>query len=128
MDASYLHDFRGGDRLLVGDYGQGFQRRQGKLQWGLEALDELADGVVVLRLGGHLVSACDFPDCQPVFGLVELRHHQVEERLDPFARLAQGCGDLCHCERLLGNVDNRLQDRPELRLFHLKWRLGLFGF
>ena len=106
-----------GDRLLVGDHGQGFQRRQRELQRRLQALDEVADGFVMLRLGGHLVAAGDFADGDAVPGLVEFRDQLVEQFLDPLRGLLQGGGDLRQRQRLIGHVDDGFEDGLELRVF-----------
>ena len=59
VDAANFVDLRGGDRLLVGDDGQSFQRRQRELERRLQALHKSADGVVALGLGGHAIAAGD---------------------------------------------------------------------
>ncbi len=58
-----------GNGLLVSDDGESFERRQRELQRRVEALDEIADGFVMLRLGGHFVAAGDFANGDAVFGL-----------------------------------------------------------
>jgi hypothetical protein len=59
IHAANLVDFGRGDRLLVGDDGQGFQRRQRELERRLQALDKEPHRVVALGLGGHAVAAGD---------------------------------------------------------------------
>ena len=145
LHAADLHDLGRGDGLLVGDHGQGFQRRQRKLERRLEALDEAADGLVVLRLGGHLEAAGHFPDADAVLRLVEFRHQLAEQSLNALDGLLERGGHLRHGERLLGHVNDGLQNGLQLRVFHgngrrrvlrsqqflhgeRRLRLGLAGF
>ncbi len=64
VDAADLGDLGGGDGLFVGDYGEGFEGLEGELEGRLEGLDEAADGVVVLGLGGEAVAAGDLADLE----------------------------------------------------------------
>ena len=57
VDAANFRNFRAGDWLFVGDYGERFERRHGEAQWRAQAFDEAAHYVVMLRLGVHLVAA-----------------------------------------------------------------------
>ena len=62
VDAANLRYLGRGDRLFVGDDGEGFERLERELQRRLQALDETADGIVVLRLSGQAVAAGDLAD------------------------------------------------------------------
>ena len=68
VDAADLGDLGGGDGLLVGDDGEGFEGLEGELQGRLEGFDEAADGVVVLGLGGEAVAAGDLADLEAAVG------------------------------------------------------------
>src|SRR6185437_7305979 len=57
VDAANLGDLGRGNGLLIRDNGEGFERLEREFQGRLETLDEAADGVVVLRLGGKAEAA-----------------------------------------------------------------------
>ena len=84
-----------GHRLLVGDHRQRLERRQRELQRRLQALDEAADRVVVLGLGGHLVAAGDFADGDAVLGLIELRDQLLEKGVHSLPGLAYSDRRVC---------------------------------
>jgi len=83
------HDFGRRDGLLVGDHGQGLQRRQRELERRLEALDEAADGLVVLRLSGHFEAAGHFPDAHAVLRPVEFLDKLAQQRLNALQGLIE---------------------------------------
>src|SRR5579859_2588416 len=116
LHAADLEDFWGGDGLLIGDDRQGLERRQRKLQQRAEALDELANALVVLGFGGHLVAARHFADGYSVLGPVEFRHQIFEQLLDPLARFAERAGNLFGGKRLLGHIDDGFEHRLELHV------------
>ena len=117
LHAADLHDLRAGGGLLVRDHGQGFQRRKRELQRRLEALDEIADRLVMFRLSGHLVAAGHFANGDAVSGLVEFRDQLVEQVLDALHGLLQGRRDLRQGERFLGHIDDGFQNGFDLRVF-----------
>ena len=62
VHAANFVNFRHRDGLLVGDHGEGFERRHRQAQRRLQALDEVAHHVVMLRLGVELLAAGDVAD------------------------------------------------------------------
>src|SRR6185312_12796900 len=78
-------DFGRRDGLFIGHDGQRFQRLQRKLQRRFQRLDEAADGVVILGLGGEAVAAGNFADFDtaPVAGVVG--HELVKKRAEVVA-------------------------------------------
>jgi hypothetical protein len=79
VDAADLGDLGGGDGLFVGDDGEGFEGLEGELEGWLEGLDEAADGVVVLGLGGEAEAAGDFADFEAAGGVGVVGDELVEE-------------------------------------------------
>src|ERR1019366_8777914 len=102
---------------LIGNYGQRLQRRQRQLQRRLQAPDEIAHRLMVLRLGGHLVAAGHLAHGYAMFGLVILRDQFIEELLHPFSRLVQSRGNLRQGKRLLGDIHDGLQQSLQLQVF-----------
>ena len=66
IDAANLADLRHGDRLLVGDDGQGFERGQRKTERRLQTFGEGPHHVVLLGLGGHAKSTRNLADLDAV--------------------------------------------------------------
>ena len=62
---------------------------------GFRLLTKVADGVVMLRLGGHLVAAGDFADGQPVLGLIEFGNQLVQQNLEPAPGVAAIAAAIC---------------------------------
>ena len=90
VDAADLGDLGGGDGLLVGDDGEGFERLEGELERRLEGLDEAADGVVVLGLGGEAEAAGDFADLEAAVAVGVVGDELVEDGAEVVAELAGG--------------------------------------
>ena len=109
-----------GHRLLVGDDGQGFKRRQRKADRRLQALGEGAHHVVLLGLGGHAVAARHLADFnavvrRAVFGdefLERCAHARLRRRFGGaflFGKrgLFDQLNDLFQRDRRFGRVHNR---------------------
>ena len=110
MNAANLHDLRRGERLFVGNHGQGFQRRQRELHRRIQVLYKRANRFVMLRLGGHLVSAGQFANGQSVLGTLVFGYQLVEKPPDQLHRFPHRTGHLDGRERLVRHVDNSFQD------------------
>src|SRR6185503_14837946 len=68
IHAADLTDLRYRDWLLVRDHGQGFERREREPDRRLQALGKITDNVVMLRLGGHAISARDLANLDAAIG------------------------------------------------------------
>ena len=71
---------------------------------------------MVFGLGGHLVAAGDLADGQAVLGFLIFGHQFVEQALHFVDGLLNGRRDLLECERLVGNVDDRLEHGANVEL------------
>ncbi len=71
---------------------------------------------MMLRLGGHFVSAGHFANGQPMFGLVVFGGQLFEHLPDSRRRLLQSRRDLIGRQRLVGHVNHRLHHRSQLRV------------
>jgi len=116
LDAANIHNFGRGNRLFVGDHGEGFERGQGELDRRVEVPDEAAYGFVVFGLGRHAETAGDFADAQAALRAVVFGAELFENVRDPFAGLLGGLGNLIERERLIGYVDDGFEDGEELRI------------
>ena len=88
VDATNLGDLGGGDGLLVGDDGERLEGLQGELQRGLEALDEAADGIVVLGLGAQAEAAGDLADLEAAVAIGVVGDELFEDGAEVVAELA----------------------------------------
>src|SRR5581483_9921064 len=68
IHAADLADLRNCDGLLVSDDSKGFERRQREPYRRLETFGESANDVMLVRLGGHAVTAGDLAHFDPVIG------------------------------------------------------------
>jgi hypothetical protein len=111
VDAADLADLGRGDRLLVGDDGEGFQRRQREPDGRLQALGEGAHRVVMLGLGGHAEAVGDVADLHAAVFAGVVLDELVDGGFDDALRLVAGfggdqLGDLVERDRLFGGVDD----------------------
>ena len=82
IDAADFADFGGGDGLLVGDDGEGFERLKGEFKGRLKGFDEGADGVVVFGAGTDAEAAGDFANFEAAVGGVVVGDELVDEGAD----------------------------------------------
>ena len=68
-----LADFGGGDGLLVGDDGEGFERLKGEFEGRLKGFDEGADGVVVFGASSDSEAAGHFANFETAIGDLDRR-------------------------------------------------------
>ena len=106
LHAANLLNFRHCDGLLVGDHRKRFERGHRQAQRRLQALDEFAHHVVMLRLGVKLLAAGDFANFDAALvGLVG-RDQQIERRAHDGFFHAEGVRDLIERGGLVGGVDD----------------------
>ena len=79
-------------------------------------MDERAHRVMVLGLGGHFVSAGHFANRHAVLGLVEVLDQPGQRFLDAIHGLQQGRANLRRRQRFLGDINDRLHHRAQLRV------------
>ena len=88
IHAANIVDFGRGHRLAVSNDGQGLESGLRQADGRLQALDELAQHVVVFGFGGEFVAARDLPDLNAVLRLLEIFHQFAQLFFDPVALLA----------------------------------------
>jgi len=80
----------------------------------------------MLGLGSHLETAGHLPDRHAVLRLVEFRDQLVEQLADPLVRLFERACELRQGQRLLGDINDGLENRLQLDVFH-RSRLCFLG-
>ena len=114
IHAANLLDFGQRHRLPVGNHRQGFERRLGEPDRRLQALHIFPQDLVVLGLGGELVTIRYLPDLNPVLVLLVVGGEFVQLGLDPLALLAfQGLQDCLDRDRFRRHVDDALDEGLE---------------
>ena len=109
INSPNLLDLRQCDGLAVRDHGQGLQSRLRKAHWRLQALDELAQDLVVLGLGGELIPARDGSNLNTMILLLVIPDQLFQLKLHPLALFTlQNLGHRIERNGLRCDVDDGL--------------------